>query len=906
MMPKVKGYTPLWLSQTPGRSVFAPGSGDPTPSLSSYATKKNQPAPGPRRTIAKRGTEIFVAVGKEIRWADLISLRETWANKQSRRQSIRIKREDSSDSIDGPELGGYRTIKTPVADDIRQLIISPHADFLAVLTTHTCHVCILPPDASSHLSADDTSLLRPKFFTVGSSVHVTSRSPIVSALWHPLGVNGSCLVTVTEDSIVRVFELSATDRWSFERSTQAIDLKKLADGSFLDQDFSASTSVTNSSFSPDSFEMKVAAAAFGGRGSGKWSPMTLWIAMREGDIYSLCPLLPERWAPPPTLIPSLSVSIVSNLAAVEDDVTVSPAKRLLAQQQFDWMSDLDNQEPQILPAHPGEPPTEVYSRPMRPGAVPRLQGPFAIDLSMDSEDDLDNQLTDIFVIGEKTDVEDLMDGEDQDLELDTDREGLPLSVVCLLSASGQVRVCLDLGGVEAQWLPPRKHRQTQQYDTPSLLAFQSLDVLNPQEVVEEGWPMFSGDVTSRYSFYVTHGTSITYLSLSPWVFRLDAELQGESEAGSDFRIDLLVKGKSSERERLYSRENQGDGYAPMAACTAIRDPDVGFLLLSATPHRPVAITLEAPETGFEPLRMESPEYEEKVEDAEPDTLFEPRPVFLPPHVLEYSSALPGLLDKLRTSRHKTIVHAEVKLSPVTLQVFTDAHQILSEETHRLGIAAAELFRRSEQLREELKFQITKANEVRGQIQILTGEDESGVGDTEVPTRQDLEARTDRAKERQKALNHRIDDLKKRVSRAATRELSAQELSYITEVKALEAAVNPGTGDGHVGAGGRGVIGSGSMNKPWKRLEAVEQLQKNLVGEADRVLKQRDGSLPPAGDQATTVSAGLASPGLGSGDLRIPQELRKRKMQEVKGLLLREEALLNAVVARLEQLTVVSG
>ena len=33
---------------------------------------------GPRRTIARRGTEIFVVVGNQIRWSDLCMLKDDW------------------------------------------------------------------------------------------------------------------------------------------------------------------------------------------------------------------------------------------------------------------------------------------------------------------------------------------------------------------------------------------------------------------------------------------------------------------------------------------------------------------------------------------------------------------------------------------------------------------------------------------------------------------------------------------------------------------------------------------------------------------------------------------------------------------------------------------------------------
>lgn len=74
-MPKVIGYTPSWLSRpSPGFSVFTP-----KPTTSSKATNGVDEAGGLSRTkntIATRGTEIFVAIGNEIRWSDLVELKE--------------------------------------------------------------------------------------------------------------------------------------------------------------------------------------------------------------------------------------------------------------------------------------------------------------------------------------------------------------------------------------------------------------------------------------------------------------------------------------------------------------------------------------------------------------------------------------------------------------------------------------------------------------------------------------------------------------------------------------------------------------------------------------------------------------------------------------------------------------
>lgn len=86
-MPKVTSYTPAWLSKpTPGHEIFAPTAVDAqsAPSNGHHPSSKKTPKYGPRRTIARRGTEIFIAVGKEIRWADLVYLKEAWEDGQAR------------------------------------------------------------------------------------------------------------------------------------------------------------------------------------------------------------------------------------------------------------------------------------------------------------------------------------------------------------------------------------------------------------------------------------------------------------------------------------------------------------------------------------------------------------------------------------------------------------------------------------------------------------------------------------------------------------------------------------------------------------------------------------------------------------------------------------------------------
>ena len=94
-MPKIRSYTPAWLCKpSPGHDLFAPSPSDAPKRSSLYLSARPNAPSGPRKTIARRGTEVFVAVGKEIRWADLVYLKERWQEKETRdHDGARIKRE---------------------------------------------------------------------------------------------------------------------------------------------------------------------------------------------------------------------------------------------------------------------------------------------------------------------------------------------------------------------------------------------------------------------------------------------------------------------------------------------------------------------------------------------------------------------------------------------------------------------------------------------------------------------------------------------------------------------------------------------------------------------------------------------------------------------------------------------
>lgn len=415
-MPRVISYTPEWLMRpNPGYELFAPKS-------TAVKAPAVQGGAGRRKTIATRNSEVFVAVGTEIRWADLELLKEG--------------------------TGSYRTLKVSIPLPITQLVISPSGDCLAVSTSHTVHVVILP-DATL-LDTEDTGPIKPKAFQVGPTAHVREESPVASVLWHPLGYRGRCLVTITREGVVRLWEVNRSDRSTFSDPAMSIDLKKLANATSDEEDLSASKYGAPKGFSPDSFELEVASACFGDfpdqEGVHGWAPMTLWIAMIEGDIYALCPLLPSKWqlqeaAGATTVLQTLATSINADYSAnTQDDIEGSAEQADTSERQLSWLSDILYSEPfhEELPSGDS---IRVFSRPSSVPACPLLQGPF----SLSSSDVEDFEISDIIVFSLKTFSESTEE---------EPAEGLPAAVVCLLTDTSNVHICLDLLGIVGRWLPP--------------------------------------------------------------------------------------------------------------------------------------------------------------------------------------------------------------------------------------------------------------------------------------------------------------------------------------------------------------------------------------------------------------------------------------------------------------------
>ena len=702
-----------------------------------------------------------------------------------------------------------------------------------------------------------------------------SQSGIASILWHPCGVAGNCLVTTTADAVVRLWEFNRENRWSTDSPTLAIDLTKLVTGISEEQDFAPGRS-RNRAFSLDSVGLEVASACFGGSGSSDesaWAAATLWLAMKGGDVYALCPLLPSKWQPPSTMIPSISTAVVGKIALTQDETLSNPEQSRQHDDQYEWVHGMDSQDPMIVEGKDKHSPEiEIYDRPITPGAVPRLQGPFQI-FSEDTDEDL--ELSDIHVVAGKIDAEALTSGDDSDSEPDwIDDHGLSATVVCLVTRSGRLYVCLDLEGVEGQWLPRKKpKRLCEALKEPYLIVLEGLETLNSTDSFAREWPTFTQDVRSRHSFFITHSQGVFFFSLDPWVESLEQELQSNESVGAPFRMDIIKYGPGTLRERMMTFST-GDSASDssVATCVVLEDSDLGYFLLTAVDGEPKAAILEMPRP--EPAVPFGDEGEEEsfksLTDLDKLSLRGPaRDVYQAPQIFARGSSLPGYFDTHVPNRQRYLMKEHVRMSTATLDLMTSAHRFISNETHLLGVAAADLFRRCERLQEELRDQISRANEVAHRTEIVVGEDaDQYVGSSTGKGHATLDERLKKVRGKHEELTSRHEKLREKFSRAGE-EVSEKERLWFAEVK--ETADSMG-------------------EETEKEAQKQREGQEGQEVEPETLLRYWDAKdltadlVKRAKESAERGSHGQTN---GDGVYSIPSDLRKEKVAKVMKLLERE-------------------
>lgn len=278
-----------------------------------------------------------------------------------------------------------------------------------------------------------------------------------------------------------------------------------------------------------------------------------------------------------------------------------------------------------------------------------------------------------------------------------------------------------------------------------------------------------------------------YFSLDPWLETVQKEYQNISTDGTEFRINILRNGQGTCRERILYLEGAGpdESSGPTTACVVLEDSDLGYFLLTCSDEQPHAVIFDQPNVGLPELFPLKDEEDYRL-DQDTLALGPVRSAYQPPASFWAPSSLTTFFSKHVPQRHKKSLKEEIRLSTNTLDLMTEAHRILSQETHQLGLAAADLFRRCERLQDELRDQIKRTADAAQRIEEVIGEngDDYDVPEGSSGGKIHVEKRLQQALAKQRELTDRHEHLRRDVAKNLAGRLSEKEELWVSEIEKM--------------------------------------------------------------------------------------------------------------------------
>ncbi|KAN0132495.1 hypothetical protein V8E53_009511 [Lactarius tabidus] len=448
---------------------------------------------GRHQAMVLKDADLIVAVGKEIRATSL---------------------GDAKLSKAGPK--SYKVLHTPnIQFDISQLSLNPTGKLLAVAGTFQVAVIVLPRPGFMRLVPTSVDC---KSIQVGQYFHASSSSPPIAKIqWHPWGEAGSTLMVMTVDGKLREYDISVDADEPLQVVSFVPDRKP------------------NKSFNAvDDTEREVASFTLG-KGKADWGPLTIYAVMKSGDVYAVCPYMPQNASIPSSYIHALECFV----AAKQEYLSQNPSSQSQSlsttySYQHKYISALLKQLPPgtVFPATSRpvllHPPTTVKSPPLR-------QGPFLLQPAP--------RILDGGEGGDATDI--LYLAFDKDEETDDDGETERLGVVLVVAQDGKVDVCLDVDKVEARW----ENRQSTSAELPMLAVYETIDLglikvlstIQPPslDLLQGNSPVFLADPIHEDTVYVYHAFGVHAIHLDKMLRSLSSALHSVTGGAEDALLTAL-------------------------------------------------------------------------------------------------------------------------------------------------------------------------------------------------------------------------------------------------------------------------------------------------------------------------------------------------------------------------------
>lgn len=604
-----------WQDALATHTVVADVSGAPCAADTSHRTA----------LLATRGTDLIAVVQNELRITSMSHLKRTVEH-------------------DGTSEGVYKTLVGEHLDfPIQAIYVNPTGKLLAVVGTHSLVLVILPRRGYMHQVG---STLPVKTVRIGAYYHAPhANAPIAQCRWHPCGADGASLVVLTDDAIVREYDVSR-DVDEPQQTIAALPRRTRASSVFSAEDDDNSLAV---SFS---FGHGLQPTMRDVPSSPSWLAFTLFVLMQSGDVYVLCPFMPKYAA-----FPRADIEALAAHEARKSSHMTLPVRFIgdLARQMHDTAADDASLDAEHI---------DGMVQVTMPVSVPhRLasQGPCLLRPEpVEFNDEVAASACDILVTS-----------------LASEAGNASLDVIGIATRQGGIHWGFLASPIEPQWVvaytaaPPA---------LPAIATCECIDLELPQNEAPLHTLQFVKDSLYPDMVFVTHMHGMHAMSLEPLTQPLlTAMANGSADAlGAEAKqrghtaIMPLVRLESSDNAAVTGALTINDVYLSYAFIVLTSDAQLVMRELSLRPVTGTHISVDQPKHTYKSL------------------LHEP---FVPPHAL---SAPPKAID----------AKGAIDASPAALRAFGQATEAVRQRLEDVAHAGQSIQARVAQQMREMQRQVT--------------------------------------------------------------------------------------------------------------------------------------------------------------------------------------------------------
>ncbi|KAK3812545.1 MAG: nuclear pore component-domain-containing protein [Linnemannia gamsii] len=300
--------------------------------------------------MATRGQDLYVAVGRQVRYASLEELKRGVEHRG---------REAAIQYIDQRQ---HKVLTIQEVDfDIRRLVLNQDGKLLAIVGDGKIVIATL----SKAIKRDPKPIVKCKSFALGKFYHINKGdSKVVKVLWHPLSKGFTHLVVLTHDGTLRMYDV-------------AVDINE------PEQVFSfRAEGVSAGGYG---MEAQVAASFCFGSKYSPWGQLAVYSLTQDGDLYMICPVMPQA-----------CVMEEADLDEIRNEIEESASEDYFetAWIKKNWIAKVT----ESVERHPFADDLVIVQNPaLRSGKVSR-QGPFLYKPAPVELDDDDNKAYDILCL----------------------------------------------------------------------------------------------------------------------------------------------------------------------------------------------------------------------------------------------------------------------------------------------------------------------------------------------------------------------------------------------------------------------------------------------------------------------------------------------------------------------------